>query len=154
MNRSRSICLLFVLITIAIIVCFWFGFLYGKESQRQEDLVELTQNQLELEQVSNKNQRLEQKLKEANNSILELEEQNKELQNQSIPTSAEHGKPLFYMKQVGEYVSVYVSATDELYFESDIIVSELPYEVQKEVEEGLEFYDLESVYTFLENYSS
>lgn len=154
MNRSRSICLLFILITIAVIICFWFGFLYGKETQRQEDLVQLTEVRLEAERAAHEALNLEKQLKEAKNSILELEEENTQLQKESVPTNVQQEKPRFYIKPIGEYVGVYVSATDEVYFESDIMVYELPYEIQKEVEDGMHFYDLESVYTFLENYSS
>lgn len=154
MNRSRSICLLFILITIAVIICFWFGFLYGKETQRKEDLVQLTEVQLEAEMTAREVSTLEKQLQEANNSILELEKINTQLQEESVPTNNLQEKPRFYIKPLGEYVGVYVSATDEVYFESDVLLYELPYEMQKEVENGLPFYDLESVYTFLENYSS
>ncbi len=134
MKRLSSICLLFILIAAAIIICFWFGFSFGQESQRQKDLVQLTEARLEAEN--------------ATNHILNRQEQ------ESVQTNTEHATPQFYLKKTGEYISVYVSATDEVYFETDIAILDLPVQLQEEMEEGMDFYNLESVYMFLENYSS
>lgn len=152
MKRTRGICLLFILISIAIVLCFWFGFVFGKESQRQADLVAITEARLEAENSTEKN--ANNTAKDANH-LSESNENNTGIEDGvSVTTNYEFSQPQFYLKAENEYVSVYVSATDELYFETDVIVEELPIELQEDVKKGLEFYNLESVYTFLENYSS
>ena len=155
MKKSRSIHLLFILLTIAVIACFWMGFLFGKETQRQSDLIAITEAQLQAqtaENISKKEQETETATK-GNVSKTGTEDSERE-ESQTRETNAEYSQPQFYLKESGEYVSVYVAATEELYFETDILVADLPVELQEELEYGLDFYSLESVYIFLENYSS
>lgn len=179
MRRLRSIHLIFILVTILIIAGFWFGFIFGSESQRQEDLVKLT----EAEIYSTANNSV---IKQADADAYEVKEQSsktKEItgldetptseykiatepnwhesedseitaEQYSIKTGLEYAQPMFYLKQSEEYVSVYVKATDELYFETDIEIESLPIELQEDMKEGIDFTDLEAVYTFLESYSS
>lgn len=139
MRRLRGIHLFFVLFFVAIILFFWFGFQFGKETQRQTDLVQITEAELMANNTAEDN---------SQNELITVEIED------TVETTADYEQPRFYLKQVGEYVTVYVSATDEVYFETDIIVEELPIELQEELQYQIDFYDLESVYTFLENYSS
>lgn len=156
MKKSRSIHLLFILLAVSIIACFWAGFMFGKETQRQEDLIAITEAQLEAQTTGNISQN-NQDTSINNDSapnLLDKEETESNDVDDTMETNSEISQPQFYLMQSGEYVSVYVSATDELYFETDILVSDLPIELQEEMQYGLDFYDLEGVYTFLENYSS
>ncbi|WP_075719727.1 hypothetical protein [Roseburia sp. 499] len=52
------------------------------------------------------------------------------------------------------YVAVYHTDRKTLYASTDILVSELPEELQKEIEEGKYISSEEQLYNFLENYSS
>lgn len=154
MKRTRSICLLFIFIGIAIIICFWFGFLFGKETQRQKDLVAISEAKLEIETLTRQNDRMAKTIEFQEVQIAMSEDSIYPEEKSSVAANSEHAQPQFYLKEFDEYVCVYVSATDEMYFETDIHVSDLPVELQEDVRIGLDFYNLESVYTFLENYSS
>lgn len=52
------------------------------------------------------------------------------------------------------YVAVYHTDRKTLYASTDILVSELPQELQQEIEEGKYIGSEEQLYNFLENYSS
>lgn len=60
----------------------------------------------------------------------------------------------YYLKASGEYLSVYFSDTDRLYFETSLKVSDLPEKLRKNAINGIKFTSLENLYSFLENYSS
>ena len=60
----------------------------------------------------------------------------------------------YYVKVSGEYLSVYFSDTDRLYFETSLKVSNLPEYLRRDALEGIPFTSLENLYSFLENYSS
>ena len=60
----------------------------------------------------------------------------------------------YYVKVSGEYLSVYFSDTDRLYFETILKVSNLPEYLRRDALEGIPFTSLENLYSFLENYSS
>ena len=65
------------------------------------------------------------------------------------------GQASFYLKDTGEYLTVYDAVTDKIYFETDLKAENLPEELRKMAEEeGIPFSDLEELYHFLENYSS
>lgn len=64
-------------------------------------------------------------------------------------------KPYTYLVLDDEgYLSVYMNDTDTLYMYTDIKTSELPAELQEEVQTGKSFRQLEELYRFLESYSS
>lgn len=117
MKPLRSVHLIFILTALCVIAFFWFGFFFGKESQKQEDLLKMTEEQI--------------------------------VETGFLPEPAR-----FYLKEKESYVCVYVSATDELYFESDLAVDTLPEDIRNDLIKGIDFSDLEAVYAFLENYSS
>ena len=117
-------------------------------------MVAITEANLEIAALTQQSSQLSKTVEEQK-AELKLSQDKIALQeNHTLPASSEHAQPQFYLKEAQEYVCVFVAATDELYFETDILVSELPFELQEDMQIGLEFYDLESVYTFLENYSS
>lgn len=60
----------------------------------------------------------------------------------------------YYVKVSGEYLSVYFSDTDRLYFETSLKVSNLPEYLRRDALAGIPFTSLENLYSFLENYSS
>ena len=156
MRRTRSIHLLFILLAAAIIFCFWIGFSFGKESQRQTDLIEISQAQLEGQSSGSLLDRNQDDYDQANTTTggSTTKEENLGEGESTVEANSEYAQPQFYLKQTGEYVSVFVSATDELYFETDVLIINLPPELQEDMAYGLDFYSLENVYTFLENYSS
>lgn len=144
MKKLRSIHLFFIVFIIGVIVCFWMGYLFGSESQRQEDLAMISEANLKADYYANKQYNLQ----------TENAEENLSAEKYSMETGLEYKQPAFYIKESDQYLAVFVAATDELYFETDIALEDLPVELAEDLEEGIEFTDLEAVYTFLENYSS
>ena len=60
----------------------------------------------------------------------------------------------YYLKANGTYLSVYRGSAGEVYFDTDLKLSDLPASLPIEAKEGIAFESLEEVYGFLENYSS
>lgn len=89
-----------------------------------------------------------------------LEEKNEKLAEnrtevQEVKESLNVVEPYEYilLEEKG-YVAVYHTDRKTLYASTDILVSELPEELQKEIEEGKYIGSEEQLYNFLENYSS
>lgn len=89
-----------------------------------------------------------------------LEEKNEKLADtktevQDVKESLNVVEPYEYilLEEKG-YVAVYHTDRKTLYASTDILVSELPEELQKEIEEGKYIGSEEQLYNFLENYSS
>lgn len=61
---------------------------------------------------------------------------------------------IYYLKPLNGYVVVYLEDGKTIFEYTDIEVSELPEEMQKEIEQGKRITGLEKLYGFLENYSS
>ena len=166
MKHIRGIHLLFILLLVASIGCFWLGFGFGKESQRQADLVSITEASLEGNKNNNHthvtkaskghgDDHVENITEDKTNPPIAIEGDIIDSftdESKTVDSLYEH--PLFCLKETEGYVSVFVFSTGELYFETDVLISDLPYELQEDLVEGIEFYSLEHVYLFLENYSS
>lgn len=60
----------------------------------------------------------------------------------------------YYLKEVNGYVVVFLSDNKTAYEYTDILCEELPETVRKELKNGKYMESLESLYGFLENYSS
>lgn len=89
-----------------------------------------------------------------------LEEKNQKLADtktevQDVKESLNVVEPYEYilLEEKG-YVAVYHTDRKTLYASTDILVSELPQELQKEIEGGKYIGSEEQLYNFLENYSS
>lgn len=61
---------------------------------------------------------------------------------------------IFYLQPLNGYVVVYLEDRKTIFEYTDIKVSELPEEIQEEIEQGKAIAGLEKLYGFLENYSS
>lgn len=60
----------------------------------------------------------------------------------------------FYLMVVDNYVVVYLEDRETVYMDTDILLTELPEELQQEIIQVMFIPDEESLYNFLENYSS
>lgn len=60
----------------------------------------------------------------------------------------------FYLKELHGFVAVYLKDGKTMYELTDIALSELPAEMQKEIQMGKTVESTEELYGFLENYSS
>lgn len=89
-------------------------------------------------------------LKEENAQLAE-----KEVKESAVTESLNVVEPYEYilLEEKG-YVAVYHTDKKTLYASTDIRVSELPDELQKEIKEGKYIGSEEQLYNFLENYSS
>lgn len=63
-------------------------------------------------------------------------------------------KDVFYLKSEENFIVVYYSDLSTVYMYTDIIMDNLPEETQKEITEGKKIISLESLYSFLESYTS
>lgn len=177
MRETRSIRLFFVIAAILIIACFWIGFSFGKKSQSRIDLAEYEQiaeqeNSTQLPDDREKTITNEKSAGAAEDSINsqylendaisdkdtalseDADDQSHEADSDTSVSGSVYQTPKFYLKDDGDYLTVYVAATDEVYFETDLKTSDLPLELQEDTVSGIPFYDLEDLYHFLENYSS
>ena len=60
----------------------------------------------------------------------------------------------YYLKELNGYVVVYLSDKKTVYEYTDISLEDLPENLQKEIQNGKYIETSESLYGFLENYSS
>ena len=90
---------------------------------------------------------------------LSLNKGKREIQAEINATSvAADGQALkddcYYLKELNGYVVVYLSDKKTVYEYTDISVEDLPENLQKEIQNGKYIETSESLYGFLENYSS
>ena len=161
MDRVRRVRLLFLLTAVCIFAVFWIGFRFGKVSQEKADMAYYSQRELEdtakkegSVQGSKDSQTDEGQDGTVSKTAREEDSSETDGENETVESGNVYESPKFYLKQSGEYLVVYVAATDEVYFETDIPAADLPADLQEEVKEGIDFYDLEDLYSFLESYSS
>ena len=79
----------------------------------------------------------------------------KEMNNTSVAADGQALKDdCYYLKELNGYVVVYLSDKKTVYEYTDISLEDLPENLQKEVQNGKYIETSESLYGFLENYSS
>ena len=85
-----------------------------------------------------------------------LEEQKTETkQEQAVAAEGEASQEEgYYLVDINGYIVVYLSDKKTIYDYTDILVDELPVSVQTEIETGKYVEDIQTLYGFLENYSS
>lgn len=60
----------------------------------------------------------------------------------------------YLLKELNGYVIVYLGDEKTVYEVTGISITELPKEVQSQIQEGIKFNSINELYAFLENYSS
>ena len=73
---------------------------------------------------------------------------------QSVTISQEYITCLFYIKEKDGRLIVYESKSDQIYMETSIEISSLPYDLLEKLESGIYFESERELYDFLESYSS
>lgn len=92
---------------------------------------------------------------EAKNQVTKEESIEKAESEKSVRTEGEALKEdCFYLMEVNGYIVVYHSDKETPYEYTDILYDELPAAVRDEIRNGKYIEDTESLYGFLENYSS
>lgn len=132
MNRKCSIRLLVgaIIFTAALFGCT--GFFIGtlkKQNVYEKQIALLEEENIQLSQIETKKQDVKESL-----NVVEPYE--------------------YILLEEKGYVAVYHTDRKTLYASTDILVSELPDELQKEIKEGKYISSEEQLYSFLENYSS
>lgn len=61
---------------------------------------------------------------------------------------------IYYLAELNGYVVVYQSDKKTVYEYTDILVSELPEDIRKKVDNGMKIEGMDKLYGFLENYTS
>ena len=137
MKQTRMIRISFFIVTALIIGAFWGGFYFGGSLSGNAD------SGIQIASVEDQAQEAADGKKENTVAKQETVESMKALSEEK-----------YYLKASGEYLSVYFSDTDRLYFETSLKVSDLPEKLRKNAINGIKFTSLENLYSFLENYSS
>ncbi len=137
MKQTRMIRISFLICTGLIIAAFWGGFYMGS-SQFSADVAPI--------QTASGNDETKE------NSTASTQKSSTD--NTTVESMNNLKEEKYYVKVSGEYLSVYFSDTDRLYFETSLKVSDLPEYLRKDAVNGISFSSLENLYSFLENYSS
>ena len=135
MKQTRMIRISFFIVTALIIGAFWGGFYFGGSLSGNAD------SGIQIASV-------EDQAQEAANDNADGKKEN------TVASMKALSEEKYYLKASGEYLSVYFSDTDRLYFETSLKVSDLPEKLRKNAINGIKFTSLENLYSFLENYSS
>lgn len=161
MNSKRSIRLFLFVVVVVASVMFFAGYACGsyrvargfaeQETQGTENKTDKQKSAEDVGQASEDGVSDALNPDETSATVNGTNTEN-ELSQKRADTS---GQTAFYLKDTGEYLTVYDAVTDKLYFETDLKAETLPEELRKMAEgEGIPFSDLEELYHFLENYSS
>ena len=109
MKQTRIIRISFLICTICMVAAFWSGFYFG-ESQLKADTAPV--QTASCPDTDSKKSSTEEK---------------KNISGTDFVESMNHlSEEKYYVKVSGEYLSVYFSDTDRLYFETSLKVSNLP----------------------------
>lgn len=165
MNNTRKVRLFFVLAAVCVFAVFWIGFRFGKVTQEKADILYYSQKQMEdtdetddAKTQTTAGEDASRWTASADGGSRTEDETGADTEDVTENETVESGKvyesPKYYIKQSEEYLTVYIAATDEVYFETDIPAADLPNDLKEEAAKGIAFYDLEAVYSFLESYSS
>lgn len=85
----------------------------------------------------------------------EIKAQEQEREQRTVTAEGQALKEdCYYLKAQNGYVVVYLSDKKTAYEYTDILLSDLPENLQKEINNGKYIENTESLYGFLENYSS
>lgn len=86
---------------------------------------------------------------------IEAEEAKRKEEEQSVSTQGNAEKAeCYYLLELNGFVAVYQNDKTTVYEYTNIRVSELPEEIQAEIQSGKKIETTEKLYGFLENYSS
>ena len=151
MRQTRIIRISFLLCAAFTVVAFWSGFYFGNTNSTPEQILTAsgetgrdTETAAEKTTAAANVSASEDSVKSGGDEADETVESMKAL----------NGNARYYIKDDGEYLSVYYSDTDEIFFETDLKLSDLPAGLQEEAKTGIRFSDPDELYDFLENYSS
>ncbi|MCD8152323.1 MAG: hypothetical protein LUD71_04480 [Clostridiales bacterium] len=135
MRQVRIIRISFLICAALTVIAFWSGFYYGSSGTDEVQLVTENTTDIYKESVT----------EAAGDEVTDTD---------AVESMTEVSPETYYLRRNGSYLSVYQGDSAEVYFDTGIRVSDLPYALQEAAGEGIAFEDLGELYGFLENYSS
>lgn len=148
MKQTRIIRISFLIAAVFIVASFWAGFYFG-ENNTQPDNILVASEDGENAASGQKTEREADVSQKAENVQQEEEEP-----EETVESMKDVEEERYYLKLADDYLAVYHSDTDQIYFETGLKLTDLPEDLQEKAEEGISFSSLEELYSFLENYSS
>ena len=145
MKQTRIIRILFVTSAMLIVGAFWGGFYFGENNTEPEHIL-IASDETSDTDSSGKVTDSSSDIKNAAAAEQQEEETEESMKNVE--------QERYYLKMSEEYLTVYYTETDLVYFETGLKLSDLPSDLQEEAKTGISFSNLEELYSFLENYSS
>lgn len=148
MKQTRIIRISFFIVAVFAVAAFWAGFYFGENSTQPNNI--LVASDENSGTSSGKKTERTADLSRTTETV-QTEEDREEETVESMKDMAEER---YYLKLHDDYLAVYHSDTDQIYFETGLQLSDLPQDLQEKAETGITFSNLEELYSFLENYSS
>lgn len=142
MNQNTRIRIFFIVIALiaAGVISIGYRFFAGNVEPEQVQEAEDTEKTEYAENMDDE--------EEADLPQTEKEEET------AFETSANEDHVLFLIKKKDGYLDVYLADGITLYMTTGIVPEDLEEEWQAQLEEGIAFYSIDSLYKFLESYSS
>lgn len=139
MNQNTRIRISFIVFALIAVGAIFLGYRFfaGQAEPEQIQEVKDTENIEDTENLE----------------IVEIPEKTEEEQI-TFETSASEEHVLFLIKKKDGYLDVYLADGVTLYMTTGIVPEDLEEEWQAQLEEGIAFYSIDSLYEFLESYSS
>lgn len=148
MRQTRIIRISFLMAAAFIVAAFWGGFYFGENSTQPDHILVASEE----EENTLSNQRAE-KATDISNTANTAQKEATEKED-TVESMKDVKEEQYYLKLSDDYLAVYHSDTDQVYFETGLKLSDLPEYLQEKAKTGIPFSDLEELYSFLENYSS
>lgn len=89
-----------------------------------------------------------------NNDIYVTAAQEKETVSQVAEKSGTRKQKYIALEETSGYITIFYDTREKIFTQTDICKSDLPDNLQQKLKQGIVFENLESVFEFLENYSS
>ena len=144
MKQTSIIRISFLICAALAVIAFWSGFYFGENSGKpQQQIMTASDKDFSASDAADNT-----------DAQLSASQESPYTDEQTVESMQGLEAEKYYIKPAGEYLAVYHTDTDTMYFETDLKLSDLPEDVQTEAESGISFSSLEDLYSFLENYSS
>lgn len=148
MRQTRMIRISFLICAAAAIIAFWTGFYFGETGNEPEQILTASGESAAGAGAGAASDRMEQTAEDDGAAGAGAGGETVE------SMKGIRAEEQYYLKESGEYLTVFHSDTDAAYFETDLKLSDLPEDVRADAREGIPFDNLEELYDFLESYSS
>lgn len=146
MKQTRIIRISFLIAAFFIVAAFWAGFYFGENSTQPDNILAATEENGEISSGQNKDG--------ASNTAKPAETDLSKEPEETVESMKDVEEEQYYLKLADDYLAVYHSDTDQIYFETGLKLTDLPEDLQEKAKTGITFSSLEELYSFLENYSS